>query len=388
LFRLSSRSVVSLSLVAALAACGREAEQKTQPPTAVETIVVRPASVPNIFELPGRIAAVRSSEVRARSDGIVLRRLYEEGRDVKAGTPLFQIDPRDYREQVQSSKATLDQAKAAQVNAASVVARYEKLIAEKAVSAQEFDKAKADLGQANGQVLDAKAALARSQLLLDYTTVRAPIAGRVGKAEVTEGALVSGSQATLMTQVDQVSSVYATFAESSAAILDMADQFRRGQLKVKSLASIEVRLVLENGDTYGPVGRVDFTSPVSDPQTGTRTIRAVFPNPEHVLTPGQFVRGRIEAGTLAGGFVIPARAMQFKGEEASVSILGPDGTVATRPITLGALLGKGWIVRSGLTAGERVIVGGWQKVRPGGKALDPGVTRSPVAQPRAPAEGR
>lgn len=176
--------------------------------------------VPNIVELPGRIQAVRTAEVRARTDGIIQRRVYEEGTDVAAGAPLFQIDRRDYQAQVRSAQATLLRAQATRGNAASFVRRYTPLVTERAVSGQEYDKARADLTEADGQVAEARAALARVCLQLSFTTIRAPIAGRVGRAEVTEGALVSGSQATLMTRVDQMAPVYAVFTASSAAILN------------------------------------------------------------------------------------------------------------------------------------------------------------------------
>lgn len=373
-----------LGLLLILAACDRRSEPVAVPAVPVEVVTLRTEAVPNIVELPGRIAAVRTAEVRARTDGIVQRRLYEEGTDVAAGAPLFLIDQRDYRAQVQSAQATLERAQAARENAASVVGRYKPLMSERAVSAQEYDAARSELRQADAQVSEARAALARAQLLLSYTVVRAPVAGHVGRAEITEGALVSGGQATLMTRVDQVSPVYAVFAESSAALLDMIQQFRSGDIKLPSPSRVDVKLVLENGAPYAPVGHLDFTSTVVDPETGSQTVRAVFDNPERLLAPGQFVRGRIEAGFIGNGLVVPARAVQFKGDDASVSILGKDNMVLNRPVTLGALLGRGWIIRSGLKPGERVIVEGWEKVRPGQKAQ----VTTPGPRPPAPQQGR
>jgi len=358
----------ALGLFVAVTACSSGGSDAAPPPVAVQVLTLKAQPVPNMVELPGRISAVRTAEVRARTDGIVLRRLYEEGAMVKAGTPLFTIDPRDYRAQVQSAEAALQRAVAARENASSIVIRYGPLIDERAVSAQEYDAAQSDLRQANAQVAEARAALDRAKLLLDYTTVTAPIAGRAGAAQVTEGALVNGGEGTLMTRVDQVSPVYAVFAESSAAILNMIEEVRRGNLKLSRDYAFEVQLVMENGTIYGSPGRVDFASTVVDPETGSQTIRAQFPNPDGLLAPGQFVRGRIQAGVTPGGIVVPARAVQFQGEDASVSLLGKDGTVVNRPITLGALLGKSWVVKTGLKPGEQVIVDGWQKVRPGQKA--------------------
>ncbi len=362
--------VGALAGLALLAACGGEPTPSAPPAVPVRTIKVSRQEVPNVIELPGRIEAVRSAEVRARSDGIVLRRLYEEGASVAAGTPLFEIDPRDYRAQVQSAEAALQRAIAAQQNAASIVTRYEPLIAERAVSAQEFDAAQSDLRQANAQVSEARAALDRAKLQLSYTTVRAPIAGRASSAEVTEGALVSGAEGTLLTRVDQVSPVYAEFSVSSASVLDTFAQVRSGELAVPDLETIEVSLILENGEEYGPVGHLDFASPVVSPETGSQTLRARFANPERLLAPGQFVRGRIRLGVRKDGMTVPARAVQFQGSQPQVSVMGEDGSVKARKVRLGALLGKDWIVNDGLKPGERVIVEGWAKLRPGQKATE------------------
>jgi RND family efflux transporter MFP subunit len=383
----SARKIVLpiFGLLGMLSACGDTSETAAPPPVPVEVMIVKGQAVPNVVELPGRIAAVRTAEVRARTDGIVERRLYNEGSHVAAGTPLFLIDPRDYKAQVQSAEAALQRTTAARQNAASIVKRYEPLMSERAVSAQEYDAARSDLQQAEAQVADARAALARAQLLLSHTTVRAPIAGRVGSAEVTEGALVSGAEGTLMTRVDQVSPVHAVFAESSASILDLIRQVRSGELTFPSLNRVEVKLILENGETYGPIGHLDFTSTVVDPETGTQVVRAQFDNPQQLLAPGQFVRGQIRAGIRDNGIVVPARAIQFSGEEAKVSVLGKDGTVSSRPVTLSALIDQGWIIRSGLKPGERVIVEGWQRARPGQKAQ---VKAAKRASPANPQQGR
>lgn len=353
-----------------LTACGSGKPDQAPPVPLVETITIRAEEVPNVLELPGRIQAVRTAEVRARTDGIVQRRLFEEGSIVAAGTALFQIDARDYRAQVQQAEGTLQRAQAQRDNAQAVVRRYEPLISDRAVSGQEYDAARSDLAQAQGQVTEGKAALDRSRLQLGFTTVRAPIAGRAGRAEVTEGALVSGGQATLMTRIDQITPVYAVFSQSNAAILDIVQKARSGSLKLPSPSSVSIRLVLENGSEYPIEGHLDFTGTNVDPATGSQTIRATIDNPQQLLAPGQFVRGRIEAGTIPNGITVPARAIQLKGEQASVAVLGKDGTVISRPVTLGTLMGDRWVVQSGLKAGERVVVEGWQKVRPGQKARD------------------
>lgn len=370
-----------VALVAAnLSGCNREEATPAPPPVPVETLVLQSRPVPNIVEIPGRIEAVRMAEVRARTDGIVLRRLYEEGASVASGTPLFTIDPRDYQAQVASARAALSRAIAAKENASSIVIRYGPLIDERAVSAQEYDAAQSDLRQANAQVAEARAALDRAQLQLSYTTVRAPIGGRVGEAMVTEGALVSGAEGTLMTRIDQASPVYAVFSASNASVLNMIRSIREGTLEVPSLESVEVRLVLENGEEYGPVGHLDFASPVVSPETGSQTIRGTFVNPQGLLVPGQFVRGRIELGRFVGGIVLPARAIQFRGEEAMVSVMAKDGSVASRTVRLGSQIGSDWIVDSGLKVGERIVVEGWQKLKPGQKAVDAAQAKKAAAQ--------
>lgn len=363
-----SAPLLSLVALLALTACGgQEQAPPAPPPPSVIAVTVGTESVPNIVELPGRIAATRTAEVRARTDGIVERRLYQEGTDVAAGQALFSIDARDYRAQVAQAQAALTRAQAARTNAAAIVRRYQPLVSERAVSAQEYDAALADQRQADASVADARAALARSQLQLGYTVIRSPIAGRVGRAEVTEGALVNAAQATLMTRVDQMSPVYAVFTQSNAEILALLRQQQTGQLRLPSLSRIEVQLLLEDGTPYGAVGHLDFADQSVDPTTGAQTLRATFPNTGRTLLPGQFVRGRIAAGTLPDGITLPQRAVQITGEQATVSVVAQDGSVTAKPVQLGGLVNGRWIIKSGLKKGERVIVEGWQKVRPGQK---------------------
>ncbi|WEJ98476.1 MAG: efflux RND transporter periplasmic adaptor subunit [Candidatus Sphingomonas phytovorans] len=379
-------------ILLALSACGGGSPQQggggggmgAMPPPLVVAMTVRTQEVPNIVELPGRIQAVRTAEVRARADGIVERRLYQEGTDVTAGQPLFRIDPRDLSQQVEQGRAALARAEAARANAASVVRRYTPLVNERAVSAQEFDQAQATLRQETANVADARAALARSRLQLSYTIVRAPISGRAGRAQVTEGALVSASQATLLATIEQPSPIYAVFTQSNAAILDMRQAGNAGA--VKALSQVEVRLLLANGREYGPVGKLDFADQVVDPQTGSQVIRAVFPNAERLLLPGQFIRGRIAMGTSPNGILLPARAVQIGERGASVSVVARDGSVTTRAVQLGGQTGSNWLIKSGLKAGERIITDGWQKVQPGQKVQVQG-DPAPAGQQPQPKQG-
>jgi len=376
-----SLTCVTLALIATFtAACSKqEAPPAAPPPMGVETLTLAEEKLPNVVELPGRIEAVRTAEVRARTNGIVLKRLYKEGTDVRQGAPLFEIDPREYRAQVQQGEAALQRAIATRTNAASVVQRYTPLLSERSVSAQEYDAALADLRQAEAQVAEARAVLDQNKLQLGFTTVRSPIDGRVGRARVTEGALVSGTESTLMTTVNQVTPVYAVFTQSNAAILDIMEKVKAGSVQIDSLQSVKVELTLDNGSPYPLTGQLDFTDQTVDPQTGTQTVRAVFENPDRQLSPGQFVRARIEAGTFSGGMAVPARAVQFQGTQASVAVVGEDDTVAIRPVQLGAQVGSRWIVQSGLKKGERVITEGWQKVRPG-QTVSPKDNPSPASE--------
>jgi RND family efflux transporter MFP subunit len=383
------------SLLFALAACGGGNQQPgggegggmgAMPPPLVVAMTVRAQEVPNIVELPGRIESVRTAEVRARADGIIERRLYQEGTDVTAGQPLFRIDQRDLKQQVEQARAALARSEAARTNAASVVRRYAPLVSERAVSAQENDQAQATLRQETANVADARAALARAQLLLGYTIVRAPISGRVGRAQVTEGALVSASQATLLATIEQPSPIYAVFTQSNAAILDMRQAASAGGSAIKALSQVEVRLILANGRDYGPVGRLDFADQVVDPQTGSQVIRAVFPNGERLLLPGQFIRGRIAMGTSPNGILIPASAVQIGERNASVSVVGKDGTATARQVQLGGQVGSNWLIKSGLKAGERIITDGWQKVQPGQKVQVKG-DPAPAAAAQQPKQG-
>jgi len=368
------RATLPLAALFALAACGSGSDADggdgawgAGPPPLVVAMTVKAQSIPNIVELPGRIEAVRTAEVRARSDGIIERRLYQEGTDVVEGAPLFRIDPRDLNAQVDQARATLRRAEAARTNAQQIVRRYAPLVADRSVSALEFDQAQATLRQEDANVADARAALARAQLQQSYTIVRAPIAGRVGRAQVTEGALVSASSATPLATVEQLAPVYAVFTQSSAAALDLIQAQRSGSLDVPALSQIEVRLILANGQDYAVAGKLDFSDQTVDSTTGSQTLRAVFPNPERLLLPGQFVRGRLSIGTAPSGIMIPAKAVQMGERNATVLVVGRDSTVEARSVQLGAQVGGNWIVRSGLKPGDRVIVEGWQKAQPGQK---------------------
>lgn len=366
----SLRSRVLFVLITAvplmLAACGdRQDAPAAMAPVPVLVETVSTSSVPDVVELPGRIEAVRTAEIRARVDGIVERTLYQEGTDLPANAPLFQIDARDYRAQLQQAQAALERATSVRDNAASVVDRFKPLVGRRVVSAQEYDAALATMQQAQASVADAQAAVTLAKLRLDRCIVRTPIAGRVGRAQVTEGALVSAGAATLLAQVNQLAPINAVFTQSNTAMLDVEQQIQSGTRKAIDMKHVEVELLLANGQVYGERGFLDFADLVVDPSTGTQTVRAQFANPSRTLLPGQFVRGRIIAAGNQQGIRIPERAVQLDNGVGSVALVADDGTVVRRNIDLGEQGEGRWTVRDGLKAGERVIVDGWQKVQPG-----------------------
>jgi membrane fusion protein (multidrug efflux system) len=366
------------------AACSKPAPQQAPPPPEVQVITIATRPVANVIELPGRLQAVRISEVRARVDGIVQRRLYTEGTDVQAGQPLFQIDPRQLQAQLSAAEASLRRAEATAANAAQDVNRYKGLVSQQALSQQEYDAAVARQRTAQADVAQVEAQIAAARLSLSYTTVTAPISGRAGRAEVTEGALVSAGAATLMTRIEQIDPIYANFSQSSADLLKLREQMRTGTLKLTTLRRVPVSLVLEDGTQYPHQGQLDFVDMSIDETTGTAALRAEFPNPQRTLLPGQFVRAQIDAGVRPNGVLIPQRAVTVTPQGANVLVVGAKDIVESRPVTVGALSGGSWQILSGLAPGERVIVEGLQKAVPGQPVRVAAAPAAPAAVPAAP----
>jgi membrane fusion protein (multidrug efflux system) len=349
-----------------LGSCGGNTPPAPPPPE-VRVVIAKTQTVENVTEVPGRVQAIRTAQVRARVDGIVERRLYNEGSDVTAGQTLFRIDPRELRASANAVEAALTRARATAANAKQDVERYKGLVKEQAISQQEFDAAMARLRTAEADVAQTEAQLDSARLNLNYTTVIAPIAGRAGRAQVTEGALVSASQATLLTTIEQLEPVFVNFSQSSAYLLSIRREMAAGTLKVPELGKVEVTLLLEDGSPYGHPGHLDFLDLSIDQATGTAAVRAEFPNPERILLPGQFVRARIEVGVRPMSFVIPQRAVQLTPAGASVLVVGPDDMVAAAPIKLGTQQRDQWVVLEGLKDGDRIIVDGIQKAQPGAR---------------------
>lgn len=328
-------------------------------------MTVEPRPVANLIELPGRVQAVRIAEIRARVNGIVQRRLYEEGSDVKAGEVLFQIDPREMRASLDAAQAALERARANALNAGQDVKRYQGLVAKQAISQQEFDSAQARLRTARADVAEAEAAVQSAQLNLEYTRVESPIDGRVGRAEVTEGALVNAANGTLLATVEQFDPVYVNFAQSSSDLLDLRAQVAAGELELPEKGRVEVRLVLENGAQYPHPGYINFLAMTIDESTGSVALRAEFPNPDRLLLPGQFVRARVAAGTRTNGVLIPQRAVRVGSNRSQVLLVNEEDKVVSREVRLGELRGSDWLILEGLEGGERLIVEGGTNARSG-----------------------
>jgi membrane fusion protein (multidrug efflux system) len=359
--------IAPVALVVALGACSEAAERPSAPPPApqVTVVTVHREAVPVAIELPGRTAANVIAQVRSRVDGIVVRREFKEGSDVKPGQRLYQIDRAPYAAALDSAKAALQKAQANLVSQNATVERYKLLVAGNAVSKQDYDNAVAAQGQAAADVAAAKAAVETASINLGYTDVASPIAGRAGISQVTPGAYVQASQATLMTTVQQIDPIKVDLTQSSVEGLRLRSDYASGRLKLNGPDQAKVTLVLEDGTEYAHGGALMFTDITVDQSTGSVTVRALFPNPDGVLLPGMFVRARVEEG-VRDAFLVPQVGITHDPQgHATALVVGPDNKVAARKLVLAGTRGDRWIVESGLEDGDRVIVGGAQRAQPG-----------------------
>jgi membrane fusion protein (multidrug efflux system) len=328
------------------------------PPMDVSVATAEPATVPRTYDLPGRLASTRVAEVRAQVSGIIRERTFEEGSLVRKNDVLFRIDPAIYKAEVDAKAAALARAEATRVQASKQSERTATLLERQAASTAQHDIAIASLRQAEADVASAKAQLDRAKIDLDYATVRAPIAGRIGRALVTEGALVGQGDATKLAVIQQIDPIFADF-NASASDPDALAERAAGKQET------DVRLVRADGTLHPDAGRLLFTDVSVDPGTGQVSLRAAFPNPRAALLPGTYVRVRVEHGMKADVVVVPPQAIQRSSAGEAQAYVVQDGKTALRPLRTGPLTDAGWIVEEGLKAGETVVVEGFQKIQPG-----------------------
>lgn len=359
--------LASTLAIVALAGCGRASQATPQSATPEVTVVtVQRASVPVSVELPGRTSAYLIAQVRARVDGIVQKRSFQEGSDVKANQALYQIDPAPYRAALDSTEATQQKAEANLAATSAQAERYKILVSGNAVSKQAYDNAVAAQGQAAADVAAAKAAVATAKISLGYTNVVAPITGRSGISQVTQGAYVQGSAATLLTTVQQIDPMYIDLTQSSVAGLQLRRDVADGQVKLNGAGQAKVTLTLEDGTQYPLSGTLQFSGTTVDPGTGSVTVRAIFPNPKYVLLPGMFVHARIEQGVNDKALLVPIPGVTHNPQgQATTLVVGPGNKVVQRTIQTQNTVDGKWVVTGGLNQGELVIVAGVQKVQPG-----------------------
>ncbi|MEB8013546.1 efflux RND transporter periplasmic adaptor subunit [Citrobacter braakii] len=364
-----------------LAGCNDQGETQAHPAEPqVNVHVVEKAPLAVTTELPGRTTAFRIAEVRPQVSGIVLKRNFTEGSDVKAGQSLYQIDPATYQADYDSAKGELAKSEAAAAIAHLTVKRYVPLVGTKYISQQEYDQAIADARQADASVIAAKAAVESARINLAYTKVTSPISGRIGKSNVTEGALVTNGQATELATVQQLDPIYVDVTQSSNDFMRLKQSVEQGSLH-KDSASSTVELVMENGQSYPLKGALQFSDVTVDESTGSITLRAVFPNPQHTLLPGMFVRARIDEGIQPNAILVPQQGVtRTPRGDATVMVVNDKSQVEARTVVATQAIGDKWLISEGLQPGDKVIVSGLQKARPGVKVKATTDTETPAAK--------
>lgn len=372
---------LTLPAAGLLSGCNKKpAAPPQRPPAEVSVLTVTTEPVSLTTELPGRINPVREAQVRARATGILLKRLFEEGANVKEGDVLFEIDPEPLEAQLNSAKASLARAEAALKESSATIARYRDLVKINAVSQQVFDEAQATFGQNEAEVLAGKAAVRTAELNLGYAKVTAPISGRIGRALVTEGALVSAAEATQLAVIRQLDPVYFDFTQSSMDLIRLKRALADQSQNNSQPAEASVTLVLEDGTQYPERGKVLFSDVSVDPTTGMVPLRALVPNPNNLLLPGMFVRGQIVQRVVPNAITIPQRTVTMgAGGNATVLVVNSENKVELRKIDIDRLMGTKVLVARGLKAGERVIVEGSQKAPPGSTVVAVPFNSTPAA---------
>jgi len=361
-------AALSLLAAAVLVACGQGGANAQggpgggMPPAQVGVVTVQPSTVTIATELPGRLEAWRIAQVRARVTGVVKKRLFEEGSIVKAGQSLFQVDDSAYRAALDSAVATQAKAEAGLAQAQALLERNRPLAEARAISQQDWVATQAAQKQAVADVAAAKAAVAQARLNVEYAKVEAPITGRIGRALVTEGALVSQAEATLLATVQQTDKLYVNITQSATEALRLKRAFESG--KLQSATGARARLVMEDGTEYAQPAKLLFADLSVDPTSGQVTVRAEVPNPKGDLLPGLYVKVKVDQAQTSGAMLLPQQAVTRGASGDTVMVVGADNQVAPRPVQLGGTQGSQWVVLSGLKAGEQVVVDGFQKIRP------------------------
>ncbi len=387
--RLRRASCALLSALA-LAACGGgdkaagPAGGAAPPPPPVGVITVAPQVVALQVELPGRVEPVRVAQVRARVNGVVLKRQFVEGSAVRAGQPLFLIDPAPYQAALDSARAQLARAEANLAQAKATAERYKPLAAAQAISQQDYTNALAALQSAEADVAAGRAALQSARINLGYAQVTAPIAGRVGRALVTEGALVSAAEATQLALIQQIDTVYVNLTQSSAEVLRLRRAMEAGQLRRTGGDAVAVYVLLEDGSPLPRPGRLLFSDLSVDTTTGQVALRAEVPNPDGLLLPGQYVRVRLAQAELPAAYLLPQQAVTRTAQGDTVLVVGEGNKPMPRAVKVGSGQNGQWVVTEGLAAGDRVIVDGFQKMMVPGAPVTP-VPWSPPGAARAAA---
>ena len=371
---LLSSLIISAAL---LSGCDNSGSQQAHAPTPQVTVhTVNNAPLSITTELPGRTSAFRVAEVRPQVSGIILKRNFVEGSDVEAGQSLYQIDPATYQAAYDSAKGDQTKAEAAAVIAHLTVKRYVPLLGTQYISQQDYDQAVATARQADADVMAAKAAVESARINLAYTKVTSPITGRIGKSSVTEGALVTNGQSDAMATVQQLDPIYVDVTQSSSDFMRLKQESLQQGGDAKS-----VRLLMENGQPYALKGSLQFSDVTVDESTGSITLRAIFPNPQHVLLPGMFVRARIDEGVNPNAMLVPQQGVtRTPRGDATVLLVNDKNQVETRSVVAAQAVGDQWLITSGLKAGDKVIVSGLQKVRPGATVKAEEDTAAPAAQ--------
>ena len=360
--------MAGLAVASVLSGCdNRTGENAGAPPgTAkpqVGVVTLHPQSVAITAELPGRTAASLVAEVRPQVSGIIQKRFFQEGSEVKEGAALYQIDPASYQAAYDSALAALQRAEAAVPSAQAKAERYQSLIAQKAISQQELDDARASLAQAKADVASAKAAVETSRINLNFTTITAPISGRIEKSVLTQGALVTASQTTPLTTIRTLDPINVDVTQSSTNLLNLREAIKDGRIKISG-ENVSVRLKLENGTIYPQTGKLEFYEAAVSEATGTFLVRAEFPNSDRLLLPGMYVRALVEEGVASNSFLVPQRAVSrnTKGEPTAYFV-NEAGKVEQRVLTIGQSVGNNWLVTAGVSDNDRVVVEGMQLIR-------------------------